>query len=299
MSEYNPYAPPTEVPAPAIAYRVPGARAPDVADALRELNQYLSDPACSADDDQRRGPRIRRAAWFVLGAAALMLGPLTFVALALPTQSDEQKIFLIAIPGILAFVLAAAGAAILIGDLQLQSRERPGASDATLRSYLRALALGRFGYALTSLAPSARHQMLSAPSLAPVNTGPPDAFRVDTEEGLKRYAQTFCRPSHGQLHLMQIKHLTPMGVEGEVAFVEARILFQSWPRWVSVVTLIAFLAVRFVGIVVGAILYFSLRKRREVRVTKTLLRGANGRWYLYDAGVVEEPVSSSAVASLG
>jgi hypothetical protein len=287
MSDYNPYAPPRDAPALPLAYGLGGARAPDVAQALKELNEYLADPTCSAEDDRRRGPRIRPAAWFVLGAAGLALAPLAFSVVAMHSLSDEQRIFLIAIPGLFSFVLAVVGAAILIGDLQLQSRERPGASDATLKSYLRSLALGRFGYAMISLSPSARRQALTPPSLTPVNTGPADSFRADSEDGLKRYAQTFCRPGHGQLHLMQIKRLNHVGVEGEVAFVEADILFQSWPRWVSIVAVVGFVAVRFFGILVGAVLYYSLRKRREVKVRKVLLRGMNGRWYLHDASVVE------------
>lgn len=84
--------------------------------------------------------------------------------------------------------------------------------------------------------------------------------------------------------------------DGEVARVSALLEFQSWPRWGSLALGAGGVVVARMGLAVlsvsplfavfgaGAALVgiLVLRKRQSVRVMRTLLRGQNGSWYLFD-----------------
>ena len=61
--------------------------------------------------------------------------------------------------------------------------------------------------------------------------------------------------------------------------------FQSWPQWVNFVIIASFVLFRPL-VILGAIFYFATRKRREVSITGTMLRGSTGAWYLYDADLL-------------
>jgi hypothetical protein len=58
---------------------------------------------------------------------------------------------------------------------------------------------------------------------------------------------------------------------------------------VSITTFVGFIIFRPL-VIIGAIAYFVTRKRRVVRVLKTMLCAPNGVWYVYDGDVLEGAV---------
>ena len=94
------------------------------------------------------------------------------------------------------------------------------------------------------------------------------------------------RPSAGQMRQLTIHKISVPRQEGDVADVRANLTFYSWPQWVFVVFAVGFALFRPLGLV-GAVLYFVMRKRHDVSVEKTLLRAPNGAWYLHDGDVLE------------
>jgi hypothetical protein len=110
---------------------------------------------------------------------------------------------------------------------------------------------------------------------------------VSTPDEAKNYARSFCRPGDGQIRLLRVKSATVRDIRGDVAIVDVELAFQSFPQWVQLVCLIAFIAIRLLGILLIALLYFPLRKRAVARTTKTLLRGRDGLWYVVDPSVLE------------
>jgi hypothetical protein len=86
-----------------------------------------------------------------------------------------------------------------------------------------------------------------------------------------------------------VKNLVEWPIQGDVTRVSADLQFQSWPRWVSLLMSMGFIACQLLGIL-GVIILYSIRKTHKVRVTKTLIRAQNGVWYVYDANVFEDGV---------
>jgi hypothetical protein len=183
------------------------------------------------------------------------------------------------------YVTGLFGALLLSMDLSLVERGKPSSPDAALKSFLKSMPMNRFGYAWAALCPTAREQKVSSPALGPVVTGDGE-FSLDDPTGMKAYAATFARAGQSQMRTMAVKRVKLRSIDGDVAKVDAVLAFQSWPQWVSIVMGVSFVIFRPL-ILVAAVFYFVLRKRHEASVTKTMLRGQNGAWYVYDADILE------------
>ncbi|MFT3765017.1 MAG: hypothetical protein QM820_05815 [Minicystis sp.] len=109
---------------------------------------------------------------------------------------------------------------------------------------------------------------------------------MENQEAMKSYAGSFARAGGNQMRTMAVKRVTVVDVKEDVAVVEAELAFQSWPRWVSIIMAVSFVIFRL-AVIIGLILYFVLRKRHETRVQKTLIRGRDGAWYVFDADLLE------------
>jgi len=278
--EQNPYAPPR---ADTEQSKVRRRRARshgrgDVAEALERLDEHLSDPAEVAVDRVAAGRRFR--------PLTLILGALLVPSLAMLIAGlgDSHSVMVPIGVGLTVFTLAV-GLISLFLDLALVERGKPSSPEAALKSFLKSLSMGRFGYAWSALCPTAREQTVNAPALGPVETGAGE-FSLETEAGVKAYATTFARSGQGQMRSMAVKRMTVQSLEDDVAEVEAVLAFQSWPQWVNALIVVSFVIFRPLALV-GAVFYFVTRKRHEASVTKTMLRGRNGAWYLLDADLRE------------
>jgi len=275
--DLNPYAPPTDAPE---GRRSRGkSRVPrDLREALKRLDEHLADASAAARDLRVAGPRFRPITWI---SGALFLPCLALIVLGL----DKPRGAMLPIGaglGVIAGMIAIIG---LVLDLSLVVRGQPSSPEQALRSFLKAIAQGRFGYAWAALSPTAREQTVRTPSLGPVETAAGD-FSMEQESGVKDYTGSFARAGQGQTRFMAVKRVRLAGGDGDVAEVEVELAFQSCPRWVTILTVVGFVLFRPL-IIVGGILYFVMRKRHGATVTKTMLRGRNGAWYVYDADVLE------------
>ncbi len=277
MSSPNPFAPPDET-FQAPPARAHGDAAGDMATALSRLAAHVADPERQAQDLAEAGPRIRKLT-FGAGAA-------TIVGVVLLGSSLDGRPGPLTVVGVVVTLVGAVLAGVSLAlDLSLAPRDVASSPELALKRYLKALMAGRFGYAWASLAPSAREGTVRSPHLGAVTT---QALETDlgSPQRLKLYAETFMRPSAGQMRQLTIHKISAPRQEGDVADVRANLTFYSWPQWVFVVFAVGFALFRPLGLV-GAVLYFVMRKRHDVSVEKTLLRAPNGAWYLHDGDVLE------------
>lgn len=299
MPPVNPYAPPKveEVgsTAPLRARKKRGKG--DIEAALAALDDHLANPDEVALDQRAAGGRLRPVTivFLVLGAFTIAGGA------AIP--DDSRSAFTVAVTafGVVLLLIGLIAAAM---DFSMVPRDRSTTPILALKSYLRSFALGRYGYAWACLCPTARAQSVTAPSLGPVAAGLGE-FSMQTQDGVKRYAATFSRPSGGYMRSLQIKRLTIEEQDGDVAVIAADLVFQSWPQWANIVMGVgvatgmrigdthaspASAPFRIFGIVAaiaGLIGLLVLRKRYTVTVHRTLLRGRNGAWYVFDPDLLE------------
>jgi hypothetical protein len=279
MAEFNPYAPPREdVAVPVAAYRggpLPAA----LEEARRVLDEYLAQPANVEADGRLMAPRSRVVTWVMLVLAGFGVVPL--VAGFVVTDGG----ILIGVGAVLIVLFGVLFAALLAQDVRLNRGRRSSTPDAVVKGFFRALTL-RPGIAVASLCPTGRALAVTPPVVPPVNLGT-GTFRVSTPDEAKSYARSFCRPGDGQIRFVRVKSATVRDIRGDVAIVDVELAFQSYPQWVQIVCLIAFVTIRLVGILLIAVLYFPLRKRAVARTAKTLLRGRDGLWYLVEPSVFE------------
>jgi hypothetical protein len=285
MNQPNPYAAPSAAAsAPVSAVFRTTAPAAAVQAALHALHAYLANPLAAVGDQERIGPRLRRATKLSLGGSALA-ALLILAWLAIEDISVLPHALAIGLPP--GIVLLIAGAVLLFQDLKLVPRAQATDPTVALRSFLNALRFGRTGYAAVCLAPGARTQTVSAPPLDPVVTGG-GTFDLETEKGLLQYAQSFARAGYGQMRWSKIKQMRVVSQDEYVAEVEVEAWFQSVPRWAYITSLVLLVLTRGLGFVIGAVLFFALRKRTTVRFTKIMLRGPDHLWYVYDANLLEQ-----------
>lgn len=275
-ADLNPYAPPQEdsssQPRRARKRRRAGD---DIQEALARLDDHLADPERVREDLAAAGPRVRVVTIVISVLATASL-------LATVVGKSSNAIFAIGVGasvifGILAVIL-------LVLDLSLVPYGQTSTPEAALKSFFKSMGAGRFGYAWARLCPTAREQRVETPQLGIDTT--PGEFTLTTPEDVKSYLGGFARPGGNQVRTMSVKRITVASVQDDVAVVEAELSFQSWPRWVSIVMAIGFVVFR-PTILVGIILYFILRKQHKARISKTLLRGRDGAWYVYDADLLE------------
>lgn len=275
-TDLNPYAPPKADPeGPSFRAHAAGHLPADLRRALERLDEHLSDPTSVAFDREIAGPRFR-VVTLVFGALFVVSLVITLVSF---NQTTTRALGLIGIG--LSVFFGVVGLVLLALDASLVARDQPSTPDATLKAFFKSISLGRHGYGWAVLSPTAREQTVRAPALGDVDTGHGE-FSMANHAGVKAYGASFARAGGGQMRTMAVKRIALGGVDGDIATVEAQLAFQSWPRWVSIVMAVCFVIFR-PAVLIGAVLYFAMRKRHETRVTKTLLRGRNGAWYVYDA----------------
>ena len=299
MAELNPYAPPsTDEAAPKRARRTKKWRGrDDVTEALAALDAHLARPESVAEDLRAAGGRLRP---ITIGFLAVSAAFVTAFVIVPDEGGSHLTVILLALGGVLGLV----GLLAAWMDLSLVPRGAGSTPALSLRSYLRSLPLGRFGYAWACLAPTARAQTVHAPDLGLVVPGMGE-HSMRTPEGLKRYAATFCRPQGGYMRSLQVKRIAVQQEDGDVAIVSADLVFQSWPRWANIVMGVgvatglrvgqtsasaAAAPIQIVGIaaaIAGLVGLLVLRKKHEVTVYRTLLRGRNGAWYVFDPDLLE------------
>jgi hypothetical protein len=281
-SEINPYAPPRAETGEPRRGKRKGARAHgrrDIREALERLEEHLADREATAYDRKVAGRRVR-VITIVFSALFVLSLPLVVTAL------DGKHDVMLPLSVLLAALSAILGGLLLFMDLALVDRGKPSAPEASLKAFYKAISMGRMGYAWAALSPTAREQSVYSPTLEPVMTAGGE-FSLEDQAGLKAYTGTFARPGQNQIRTVAVKRISVRSFEAEdVAEVDVLLAFQSWPQWVSIVLALGAFLFRPI-ILVGGILYFVMRKRREVEVTKTLLRGSNGVWYLLDGNLVE------------
>jgi hypothetical protein len=277
----NPYAPPRADTAP-----VPFAGGPpvpyrnvDLGAALARLNQYVADPRNLDADRLARGPRVRPVAWVTAAIGAALV-----VVVAVMAAGNVAEGAMIA-GGVGAFFFCFIAAIVLAVELSIVPRTRPMPPEKALLSYLKSISMGRFGYTYSCLSPTAREQTVATPDLRPVLTVP-GTFHLLGEGDIKAYVNSFARTAGGVTRIMAIKKPRVVSNEGDVSRVSVELRFQSWPRWVSIVTIAGFVIFRPLFLV-GAIAYFIVRKRKTVHICKTMLRAQDGIYYVYDGDVLE------------
>lgn len=294
MPDTNPYAPPTAdesgAPAPKKRRRR-GKKAIEAA--LAELDEHLSRPENVERDRRATGGKLRRVTIFFLafGFVALVFG------LLMPGYERGVAGMILLMFGALFLVIGGIAAAV---DFSLEGRDVPGTPLRTLKSHLKSIALGRYGYTWATLSPTARKQSVNAPDLGLV-AGGIGTFSMETEAGFKMYSNTFARPAGGQMRSMQLKNPTVVSQDGDVAVVQGTMLFQSWPQWANILLGMggvfaaragqraggALVLVGVLAAVAGLVGLLMLRKKHQVTVRRTLIRGRNGCWYLLDADILE------------
>ena len=278
MSDFNPYAPPQvdlSASAPRKKKRQRAARSA-IDDALARLNEHLSNPGNVEADRKAAGRRLRNVTIIFCVLAALFVAPLALI----PSRDALFPVFvgLMVVFGILAGVLVAV-------DLSFGSRFTAVSPDVTLKNYFKAMGMGRHGYAWACLCPTARGQTVNAPVLGAL-TAASGTFSIQTPELMKGYIRTFIGQSGGTMRTLQVKRAAIVTQEDDVATVEVTVACQAWPQWVNIVAAIGFVLFRPL-VLIGIILFFVVRKRADLVLPKTLIRGQDGLWYVYQGDIVE------------
>ncbi len=283
MQPYNPYAPPDPFrnaqPPPYDPSMQVFTVTREALEAARvRLDAFLADPVNVAAETQLRGSRFRRVT-FVMAALAFALLAGGGVGLAV-TDGHWAAITLLVVGGVFALIAVVS----VILDLTVPARDRPGTPESCLKGYITGLRFGRSGYVVTCLAPTARMHVVPAPNLMPMVTGT-GASTLDTAASMKAYAKTFATQGHGQMRLFTAKKYTVISNDGTFAQVEAQMQMYSWPAWVTYVSIAVMAAIRFLGIIVYAALYYSMRKGGARVVRKWAIRGSDGVFYLFDGDI--------------
>jgi len=284
--ELNPYAPPEAGPGERAAAKKkkkqkrPASDA--IAEALARLNRHIDDASAVAVDHKEAGGRLRGVTIVFVVLAAVAIVSMIMAVQTIPSREPAFALLIIfpIVFGILAVALCAV-------DLTIAPRGTPAGPEATLRSFLKAMAMGRQGYAWACLSPTARAQIVDPPVLGeiPIGSG---RFSLATPSGLKDWSSTFIRIGHGQIRSAQVKRASIVRDDGDVAVIEVHAIFQAWPQWANIVAAIAFVVIRLLGAILYLVLFLALRKRHEVTFRKTLLRGKNGLWYVYAGDLFED-----------
>ncbi|APR86928.1 hypothetical protein A7982_12277 [Minicystis rosea] len=280
-SDLNPYAPPkADTEGVRVSSKQRRRASGDVQEALARLDEHLSDSGNVQRDVAAAGARVRTITivMAVLGTAAI--GGIVATGTGGSRVDPLQMVSIIVaiFCGVFAIVL-------LVLDLSLVPHGQPSTPEAALKSFLKALAMGRNGYAWARLCPTAREQTVRTPVLGEITTNPVEVT-LSNEAAIKTYTGSFARAGDGSMRTMQVKRVTVVDVQDDVAVIEAELAFQSWPRWVSMILAVSFAVFRLLAIV-GLVLFFVLRKKHDTRVRKTMLRGRDGAWYVYDGDILE------------
>ena len=291
MDEFDPYAPPkadTSIAAPKKRSKKKKNYSSAIEDAIARLNEHLADPQAVAQDQKEAGGRLRLPTIGFIVVTTLVLIA-TAVVLANDTNKHWEPVQIVF--GIFAAFLLLITVLLVVVDIRFPARDKPAPPEETLKYFLRAISMGRFGYAWATLCPTAREETVEAPHVGMIPTGE-GSFRQRTPNDLRDYTQTFARPGNAQMRTMQVKRAVLLREDDDVAIVEVEAVFTSWPQWAQILCVVAFIAIRLLGLVLFLVLFYSLRKTHTVIFRKTLLRGSNGVWYVYSGDLLENKSSS-------
>lgn len=248
-----------------------------IREALAELDEHLSQPERAQADLAASGRRLRAVSIFFCALTSV-----SFAAAIHARLASHPSWPLAVMATVFTTILAVA---LVLFDVSIAPRGQPTAPDVALRSYFRALATARAGYAWAALAPRARAQTVRVPALGDVAVTAGE-HAMSSPASIAEHLRCFARSRGWHSRNVLVRHVGVADVAGDVARVEAVLVFQSWPRWIGWLTLVLALPVRHV-VWIGILLYLVMRKQFEVRVTKTLIRGRNGAWYVLDADILE------------
>lgn len=288
MNEFDAYAPPEADVSPSAPKKKSKKKksvSKDIAHALERLEEHLADAKAVELDRKEAGGRLRIPTIVFIIVSFLVVGA-TVIALNgnIGTRSDGVDFAF----GVFAAFIVFLTIILVVTDLRFVRRDQPAAPEETLKYFFRAITLARLGYAWASLCPTAREQMVESPALGDIPVGP-GTFTLRSTKDLKDYTQTFARPGNGQMRTMQIKRASLIREDGDVAIVEVQAVFQAWPQWAQIVSVIGFVIMRLLGAVLYFVLFLALRKTHEIIFRKTLIRGSNGVWYVYSPELIENP----------
>jgi hypothetical protein len=271
MDPVNPYAPPV---APETSAELPPEALPsnvDLDEVRRRLAAHCADATAIAMDKQLAGGRLR--------VGTYVSGALLLACLLLMTAGSEA-IIIGAIFGAIMLILFLV---FLVRDLRIGPRPADSTATAAMLSYVRASLGGHDGYVVSALTPTAREETCSPPNLGPVPV-PGTSHVLGSKAGVKDYFRTFARPGTGQYRYVQFKGGTLEGESGDVAKVSVTATVSAIPQWAYTTAILLFVFIRLIGLIVGAIVFFVMRKQTKVKLTKTFLRGPDGLWYALHGG---------------
>lgn len=291
MNEFDAYAPPQAeigTSGPRKKSKKKKVASGAIAEAIAQLNEHLADANAVAQDRKEAGAKIRGVTIGFVIFTVISVASAAFVFTSHPSQRwDPAEIGLASITGVFTLITVL----LLVVDLRFLARDKPASPEVTLKHFFKAITMGRLGYAWATLCPTAREQTIKPPLLGPIPVGH-GSFALRHTSDLKHYTQTFARPGNGQMRTMQIKRAALLEEDGDVAVVEVTALFQAWPQWAQIISVIAFVIARGIGALLFLVLFYSLRKTHEVVFRKTLIRGSNGIWYVYSADLLEGATES-------
>lgn len=277
--------------------------------AIKELNEHLGDPEKAQADLDAAGSRFRRITWGITGGAIVMSIITVLVVDILATdrlQPDDRHGVLVLI-GITVLCIAAAVPSI-VGDLRFPLREELTTPQETLLRFFNAIGNARYGYAWSLLCPTAREQRVTTPRIGP-NSIVAEDFDLLAPVQFEQYVDSFhknlgLRDGNGEsqkTYGYQVKRVTLLQEDGDVAKVEVMLQVWQFPSWPSAVFLPSLLLVYpfrrillamialFAGIIVFGFLWLILRKNcYAATFCKTLIRGSNGLWYIQSGDLTED-----------
>lgn len=277
---HNPYQPPvtSAAPPPSLGVdsrEVAAFEAGELAEARRRLQVHCADQAALAADRQEEGSLLR-----VPTLVFVVLATIALAALAATVVLQARIGIIFAVIGAVLFGLIALS--LLIVDLTVGRRQAATDPVAALKGWVRAAKASHAGYVFTALAPTAREGTVAAPALGDP-AEPTERFATDRKASLKRYLKSWARPDNKTVRWARAKTIELVDQQGDVARVRLQLELTGWPQWANILSVIAFVFIRIVGIVLAIVLYYSLRKVRKLESIKTLMRGGDGLWYLLDA----------------
>ncbi|MCK5796484.1 MAG: hypothetical protein KAI47_04845 [Deltaproteobacteria bacterium] len=281
MTTNNPYQPPVTNAAPPNAHlsdrSAPGAfDAAEIDEARRRLKIHCADIAAQEKDRLDEGMLLRPVTIVFSVLTIAVVG--VAVGLRVVLQSNMALFIGLAVAAFFAlFALV-----LLINNLLIGRRRTPTTPADTLKRWFRAARANHSGYIFVSLAPTARDSVVEAPRID--ETLPPSQFKISSKEDIKRYLKSWARPDKKFVRWMKLKKVALIDQpESDLARVKIEVALMAWPQWANILTVVFFLFIRIIGIILGLVLYYTLRKRQTIVAEKLLLRGDDNLWYLLDA----------------
>ena len=218
---------------------------------------------------------------------ALMLGALTGTTLlisvgiaGLATVISKDRLLLFALAGL------CAGLTLLFGLLSWSRRRRDRRlaehdrddPRATVHAYLQGLRSGAPGEALVRLCPDARKTAVEAPPVGPHRSR--RVYRLDEPLAMVGWCKTFARSDPTQPRWLFVREATLERRSDDLAVVRLRFELRWWAWWGALAVAVMALFLLFFAVIPALILYLALMQRQPVAVSKHLIRGSDGRWYL-------------------